>query len=63
LSPLSLRARADSWLTKIEKVLEMEKIAYITPEMELVELKHQVALLAGSGEEPGFDPSIPPSDD
>ena len=41
----------------------MEKFAYIAPEMEVVELKHQMTLLAGSGEEPGFDPSQPPTDD
>lgn len=29
----------------------MKKIEYMTPEMEIVELKSQVALLAGSGEE------------
>ncbi|MBQ9678286.1 MAG: hypothetical protein IJV44_09145 [Prevotella sp.] len=29
----------------------MEMKAYKTPEMEVVEMKHQVALLAGSGEE------------
>lgn len=29
----------------------MKKIEYMAPEMEVVELKAQVALLAGSGEE------------
>ena len=29
----------------------MKKIEYMAPEMEVVELKSQVALLAGSGEE------------
>lgn len=29
----------------------MKKIEYQTPEMEIVELKSQIALLAGSGEE------------
>lgn len=31
----------------------MKKIEYMTPEMEIVELKSNVVLLAGSGEEAG----------
>ena len=40
--------------------MEMKK--YMTPEMEVVELKYQVALLAGSGEGDG-EGTIPPGDD
>ena len=32
----------------------MKKIEYQAPEMEVVELKYQPALLAGSGEDEGF---------
>ena len=41
----------------------MEKINYQAPEMEVVELKHQVSLLAGSGEEPGYCTSKEATDD
>mgnify|MGYP006872983824 CR=1 FL=1 len=40
--------------------MEMKK--YMTPEMEVVELKNQSALLAGSGEEPEWDPNPGSSD-
>ena len=41
--------------------MEMKK--YMTPEMEVVELKNQAALLANSGEEPEWDPNAGSSDD
>ena len=46
----------------------MRKIEYLSPEMEIIELKNQVALLAGSGEEAGgsgtgFAPEYEPEED
>lgn len=47
---------------KIELEMEMKK--YNAPEMEVIELKYNQSLLAESdGTEPGFDPTIPPTDD
>jgi len=40
----------------------MKKIEYKAPEMEVVELKYQVALLAGSAEGDG-EGTIPPGED
>lgn len=34
----------------------MKKIEYMTPEMEVVELKNNITLLAGSNEDPGEGP-------
>ena len=42
--------------------MEMKK--YNAPEMEVIELKYNQSLLAESdGTEPGYDPTIPPTDD
>lgn len=42
--------------------MEMKK--YNAPEMEVIELKYNQSLLAESdGTVPGYDPTIPPTDD
>ena len=41
----------------------MEKKLYQNPEMEVIKLKNNQALLAGSGEEPGVCTTQDPSDD
>ena len=41
----------------------MKKIEYKVPELSVIELKYQKPLLDYSGTEPGYDPSIPPTDD
>lgn len=40
----------------------MKKIEYLSPEMEIIELKGNVAILAGSGD-PGEGPGGPGEDD
>ena len=41
----------------------MKKTEYIVPEMEVLELKYNFSLLAGSGEEPSWDPDPADPDD
>ena len=41
----------------------MKKIEYMAPEMEVVEIKNNIVLLAGSGEEPGWNENPGESDD
>lgn len=41
----------------------MKKNEYIVPEMEVLELKYNVSLLSGSGDEPVYDGPGGPEDD